>query len=193
MNQDDIFKLVQKHFPQNEWQNAMRVIGGESGFNVNAVGDNYPIRGLLAPSYGLFQIRALKGRPNPKTLLDPEENIKYAAKLFKSQKWQPWTIARKLGLPGTTPLPGQNMIKQIAQAPTAPQQQMKVPAMASAKQPQRVMSATIKRSPVSQLQAYSPAPIKPIDYTPAEPTDYRRNEEQSSERIPVPSIASRYL
>lgn len=90
--------LVRKHFPKNQWQNALKVIQGESGFNPQAVGDNYPIRGEVRPSYGLFQIRTFPDRPSPRQLMDPETNVAYAAKLYGQQGWRPWTAARKLGL-----------------------------------------------------------------------------------------------
>jgi hypothetical protein len=90
--------LIKKYFPQDQWKNAYKVMLGESGGRADAVGDNYPIKGLLAPSYGLFQIRALPGRPAPDQLTDAEFNIKYAADLYKAQGWRPWTAARKLGL-----------------------------------------------------------------------------------------------
>lgn len=94
----NINPLIQKYFPQDQWENALRVIQGESGGNPQAIGDKYPIKGILAPSYGLFQIRALPGRPAPEQLLNPEFNVAYAANLFKEQGWRPWTAARKLGL-----------------------------------------------------------------------------------------------
>ncbi len=90
--------LVQKYFPKDQWANAMKVMQGESGGRADAVGDNYPIKGQTIPSYGLFQIRALPGRPKPEVLLNPEENVKYAANLYKAQGWKPWTAARKLGI-----------------------------------------------------------------------------------------------
>ena len=98
MNQTDTIALIKKYFPKDQWENAYAVMMGESGGNAQAVGDNYPINGLHAPSYGLFQIRALPGRPDPKVLTDPEENVKYAAQLYKTQGWQPWTAAQKLGI-----------------------------------------------------------------------------------------------
>lgn len=94
------YQLIQKYFPQSEWGRAVKVMMGESGGKPTAVGDNYPIRGQTIPSYGLFQIRALPGRPDPKVLLDPEENVKYAAKLWATQGWNPWTVAKKLGYAG---------------------------------------------------------------------------------------------
>jgi len=70
---------------------------GESGGRAEAVGDDYPIAGVYAPSYGLFQIRGLPGRPKKEQLLDPEFNVKYAADMWRKQKWQPWSVAQKLG------------------------------------------------------------------------------------------------
>ena len=92
-----VFDLIRKYFPQEEWDRAYNVMKGESGGNPGAVGDDYPIRGLHAPSYGLFQIRGLPGRPAKEQLLDPEFNTRYAADMWKNQGWGPWTAARKLG------------------------------------------------------------------------------------------------
>lgn len=97
MSNKDAYALIQKYFPQNEWERAYNVMMGESGGRPDAVGDNYPIRGQTIPSYGYFQIRALPGRPAPDQLVDPEFNVRYAAQLWKSQGWSPWTIGRKLG------------------------------------------------------------------------------------------------
>lgn len=90
------FSLIQKYFPQSEWQRAYNVMMGESSGRPNAVGDtNTP-----HSSYGLFQIRALPGRPSPQQLMDPEFNVRFAANMFNRQGWQPWTVARKLGYTG---------------------------------------------------------------------------------------------
>jgi len=90
--------LIKKYFPQDQWDNAVKVMMGESGGNPAAVGDNYPIAGQTIPSYGLFQIRALQGRPDPSILTNPEENVKYAAEMYKNEGWGPWTAAQKLGI-----------------------------------------------------------------------------------------------
>ena len=93
-------ELIKKYFPENQWQNAYNVMTGESGGKWWAVGDDYPIKGQTIPSYGLFQIRALPGRPDPQTLMNPEENVKYAARLWQESgnSWSPWTVGRELGL-----------------------------------------------------------------------------------------------
>ena len=90
--------LIKKYFPPDQWNNAYRVMMGESGGNPMAIGDNYPIRGEVRPSYGLFQIRTFPDRPAPTKLLTPEANVAYAAKMWKSQGWRPWTAATKLGI-----------------------------------------------------------------------------------------------
>ena len=90
--------LIKKYFPPDQWNNAYRVMMGESGGNSMAIGDNYPIRGEIRPSYGLFQIRTFPDRPAPTKLLTPEANVAYAAKMWKSQGWRPWTAATKQGI-----------------------------------------------------------------------------------------------
>lgn len=98
MHQSEVLRLIQKYFPRNEWQNAMKVVAGESQFNPSAVGDRYTIRGVYAPSYGLFQIRALPGRPPSDQLENPEFNVRYAASLWQAEGWSPWTVGKELGL-----------------------------------------------------------------------------------------------
>ena len=90
--------LIKKYFPPDQWHNAFQVMQAESGGRPDAVGDTYPIHGETIPSYGLFQIRGLPGRPDPQTLLDPEKNVAYAAQLYQRSGWGPWTAAHKLGL-----------------------------------------------------------------------------------------------
>jgi len=94
----DAMNLIRKYFPQDQWDNAYRVMMGESSGRPDAVGDKYEINGVYAPSYGLFQIRGLPGRPPPEQLLNPEFNVQYAAQMWQKQGWGPWTAARKLGI-----------------------------------------------------------------------------------------------
>ena len=94
----EINPFIKKYFPQEQWQNAQRVMMGESGGRADAIGDNYPIGGEIRPSYGLFQIRTFPDRPSPDQLLDPEVNVKYAAEMQAKQGWGPWSAARKLGI-----------------------------------------------------------------------------------------------
>ena len=76
------------------YNNIMRAIClGESGGNSNAVGDNYTIAGLHAPSCGLWQIRTLKGRPTCEELKNPQTNLEWAWKISnQGTNWNPWTV-----------------------------------------------------------------------------------------------------
>jgi hypothetical protein len=77
---------------------------GESGCRANAVGDTAPKyiswRGDEKRGYsvGLMQIRLIGNRPNELYLRDPENNVKYAAGMFKAQGWCPWSAAHAIGL-----------------------------------------------------------------------------------------------
>jgi len=65
----------------------------ESSGNPNAVGDNYVIAGLYAPSCGLWQIRTLKGRPTCEELKNPQTNLEWAWKISnQGTNWKPWTV-----------------------------------------------------------------------------------------------------
>lgn len=70
----------------------MYAMSKESGCNPNAVGDNYPIAGIHAPSCGLLQIRTLQGRPDCESLKNPETNIEWAYKIWRSQGYRAWTV-----------------------------------------------------------------------------------------------------
>lgn len=80
-----------------DWNvNLMLAIAkAESGCNTNAVGDNYPIRGLHAPSCGLFQIRTLASRPSCAALQDPAVNVSWAYKIYQGQGLKAWTVYTK--------------------------------------------------------------------------------------------------
>lgn len=73
---------------------AANVMRAESGCNPSAIGDNYAINGLHAPSCGLFQIRTLSGRPSCEQLQDPQTNVAWAYKLYTASGWQPWSVCR---------------------------------------------------------------------------------------------------
>lgn len=64
----------------------------ESNCNPNAVGDNFVIAGLHAPSCGLLQVRTLKNRPDCETLKDPATNIDWAYKIWRSQGYKAWSV-----------------------------------------------------------------------------------------------------
>ena len=91
--------LVEKYFPAESVNTALRVMEKESGGNPISHNDN-PATG--DDSYGLFQInlygRLAESRPSPEELLDPEKNIQFAAQVFQSSGWHPWkNTMRKLG------------------------------------------------------------------------------------------------
>jgi hypothetical protein len=70
----------------------------ESGLNPKAIGDTnltFIKNGeVFGYSSGLFQIRHLEGRPNPKWLLNPYNNISYAKTIYDIQGWQAWTCKK---------------------------------------------------------------------------------------------------
>lgn len=71
---------------------AYAVCMAESRGNSQAVGDNYVIAGLYAPSCGLMQIRTLAGRPSCDELLNPETNMEWAWKISNNgTNWKPWS------------------------------------------------------------------------------------------------------
>lgn len=70
----------------------MAIMKAESGCRANAVGDNYPIRGLHAPSCGLMQIRSLSGRPSCEALKDPATNIAWAYRIYQGQGLKAWSV-----------------------------------------------------------------------------------------------------
>lgn len=87
--------LIKKYFPQQAWEQAYNVMMGESG------GANIPSKFNeqgTEESYGPFQIN-LQAHPQMRSMVhNPEENVKYAAQLYKEQGWQPWfNTAKKLG------------------------------------------------------------------------------------------------
>lgn len=73
---------------------AINICQAESGGNPRAQGDNYPIRGLLAPSCGLFQVRTLAGRPTCEELKDPATNIAWAYRIYLGQGYQAWSVCK---------------------------------------------------------------------------------------------------
>lgn len=73
-------------------QVAMAIMKAESTCNPHAVGDNYVIGGIHAPSCGLFQVRTLPGRPGCEQLKDPSTNVAWAYKLYQGNGWSPWSV-----------------------------------------------------------------------------------------------------
>lgn len=74
-------------------ETVVRIAKAESGCNTNAVGDDYPIAGLHAPSCGAFQIRTLAGRPSCSELKDLSINIEWAWKISNGgTNFRPWSV-----------------------------------------------------------------------------------------------------
>ena len=93
--------LLQKHFGE-EWRQAKKVMLCESGGRESAHGDRHLTYWQNGREYGssagLFQIRDLPGRPEQGWLMQGENNITYAAGMYRRQgHWGAWTCARKLG------------------------------------------------------------------------------------------------
>jgi hypothetical protein len=96
---DNYVHLIQKY----DWNvtTAINVMRAESGCRPTAVGDTKPIKGVLAHSCGLFQVRTLRGRPSCEELKNPETNVAWAYKLYvaknkhgKQAFWSPWSVCR---------------------------------------------------------------------------------------------------
>jgi predicted nuclease with TOPRIM domain len=79
---------------QYSWnvETMMRAMRLESGCNPNAVGDQYVINGVYAPSCGLLQVRTLPGRPSCEQLKDPAFNIATAYQIWKGQGYRAWSV-----------------------------------------------------------------------------------------------------
>lgn len=108
--------IVARYFPADQVDNALAVMSLESQGRAGAHNTNGE------DSRGLYQINVGPGA-NPSlassNLFDPETNIRVAAQMYQERGWQPWSAARSLGMPGTTPLPGQSPTAAPAQAITA--------------------------------------------------------------------------
>lgn len=70
----------------------MAIMEAETHCRADAVGDNFVIAGLYAPSCGLFQIRTLAGRPDCETLKNPETNVEWAYKIYTGQGLKAWSV-----------------------------------------------------------------------------------------------------
>lgn len=70
----------------------MAIMKAESGCRTNAVGDDYPIRGVHAVSCGLFQVRSIGTRPSCSALKDPATNIAWAYRIYQGQGLTAWSV-----------------------------------------------------------------------------------------------------
>lgn len=87
-----------RYIESKDWDTriALAVADCESGINKDRVGDGsltFIDGGVeYGKSYGVFQIRHLRGRPNPEKLLDAKFNIDYAyEKVKRDGGWGAWT------------------------------------------------------------------------------------------------------
>lgn len=69
-----------------------KICMAESGGNPQAVGDNYPIGGIYVPSCGLWQIRSFASRTDCESLKNPQINLEWAIKVWKSQGYGAWSV-----------------------------------------------------------------------------------------------------
>jgi hypothetical protein len=96
----EVERLIEITFGQNSVMKKIAYC--ESGFQEKAIGDGhltYMHNGVeYGKSYGVFQIRHLPGRPDPKKLMEAEFNIAYAKKLYDASRLSPWVnCTRKVG------------------------------------------------------------------------------------------------
>lgn len=88
-------ELVKAEINKYDWDTnlAFSIAKAESSCNINAIGDDYPINGLHAPSCGAFQIRTLEGRPNCDQLKDIATNVAWAYKISNNgTNFKPWSV-----------------------------------------------------------------------------------------------------
>jgi len=84
-------ELIAKYWPKSEWKTACEIAKAESNLNPKAIGD----REIYPHSYGLFQVRAFSSRGTGKQLLNPDYNVRVAARLYKSGGYTHWSVCRK--------------------------------------------------------------------------------------------------
>lgn len=99
----EIVKLIQKYFPPEQWDNALRVAKGESGLRPDATNKNKD----RSIDYGLFQINSIHaknimqefGYTMEDLRNDVEKNIQVAKWIYDRNKgWRPWVAAQNMGL-----------------------------------------------------------------------------------------------
>ena len=74
-------------------ETVVRIAKAESGCNTYAIGDNYVIGGIYAPSCGVGQIRTLPGRPTCEELQHLPTNIAWMWKISNGgTNFRPWSV-----------------------------------------------------------------------------------------------------
>lgn len=87
----DYQSIIQKY----DWDAniAGAIMKAESSCNSDAVGDTWPIGGLLAPSCGLMQVRTISAsRGTCEQLKVPSFNIEKAYQIYKGSGWSAWSM-----------------------------------------------------------------------------------------------------
>lgn len=96
-SQSSPISLIRKYFPEN-FAMAIAIARAESNLEPARIGDKHlefwKNGELYGHSVGIFQIRRLEGRPDINTLLDAEENVKFARQLYEQNGWNPWSVYR---------------------------------------------------------------------------------------------------
>lgn len=99
--------LVKKYFPPEEFENAILVCSGESGFDKNAINKNSDKH--LSTDRWLFQINDHyhSNRYKWENIFDPETNVRIAWEIFRERQarlpekaWKDWYAAEKIWLWG---------------------------------------------------------------------------------------------
>lgn len=112
-----VYSLIERYFPQSQWDNANRVSSCESGQRNVVSLPNFD----GSTDYGVFQLNSAGTLPRllnefgyPSTdltqALDADWNVHAASLLWQQRGWQPWVCAAKLqivsGLWSSQPGPG---------------------------------------------------------------------------------------
>lgn len=87
--------IVRHYASQYNWDVniIVAIAAAETNCDTKAVGDDYVIAGLYAPSCGLTQVRTLAGRPSCEELKDPATNIEWAWKISSGgTDFTPWSV-----------------------------------------------------------------------------------------------------
>ena len=91
----DVAKTICEVFGHDLCKTAVAIAMCESRLDPTRVGDKSLIfwdgDDIKGMSVGVFQIRALRGRPEPEQLKNARFNIEYAKQLHDRQGFQPWT------------------------------------------------------------------------------------------------------
>ncbi len=83
-------ELIEKYFPESQWDYAEAVMYCESSGNPEAVNWEYHNSGSCHGSFGLFQIGCNNVKNSYEDMYDPERNVKKALHLYERRGWQPW-------------------------------------------------------------------------------------------------------